>query len=120
MNKIGEDLDQIFRVTGRHLNTSVFVLFQSLFPPQKMGRQISLNTKYMHVHKNVRENAQFATLARQLRPHNYKWIVEAYQNATKDRYSCLLLDLTQECEEKMRVRARYLPEEAPLLVFNEK
>jgi len=120
MSKIGDDLDQIFRVTGRHLNASVFVLLQSLFPPQKMARQISLNTKYMHIHKNIRENAQFATLARQLRPHDYQWLVAAYHQATQPKYSCLLLDLTQECEEKMRVRSCYLPSEQPMIIYTAK
>jgi hypothetical protein len=120
MSKIGEDLDQIFRVTGRHLNVSVFTLFQSLFPPHKLARQISLNTKYMHIHKNVRENAQIATLARQIKPQNYQWIVEAYHNVTEKKYSCLLVDFTQECDEMMRVRSGYLPEEQPMFIYKKK
>lgn len=120
MSKISDDLDHIVRVTGRHTNSSVFLLFQSLFPPHKLARQISLNMKYMHIHKNPRENAQIATLAQQLRRKNYMWIVEAYHEATKAQYSALLIDLTQECPEEMRVRSKYLPMEAPMIIWKQK
>jgi hypothetical protein len=117
MSKINETLDHIVRVTGRHNNASVFLLFQSLFPPHKLARQISLNMKYMHIHKNPRENAQIGTLAQQLRKRDYGWIVDAYHEATKEKYSALLIDLTQECPEEVRLRSRYLPSEAPMLIW---
>jgi len=117
MAKINEDLVDIVTVQSRHYNTSTFILFQSLFPSNKLARQISLNVKYVHAHKNPRENAQIQVLARQLSPHNYKWIVEAYHDVTKVPYQSLLMDLTQEREEKLRFRSHYLPNELPMRVY---
>jgi len=117
MSQIDSDLVDIVTVQSRHYNTSTFILFQSLFPPNKLARQISLNVKYLHIHKNPRENSQILVLARQIAPRNYKWIVEAYHEITKQPHQCLLIDLTQQREEKLRYRSNYLPREFPMRVW---
>lgn len=111
MSDINKDLDEIVRVTSRHMRTSTFILFQSLFPIHKLARQISLNVKFLHIHKNPRENAQIQHLARQLMPQEYKWIVQAYHEATQKPFSCFLIDLTQMREGYLRYRSDYLPGE---------
>lgn len=120
MSQIDQDLVDIVTVQSRHYNTSTFILFQSLFPPNKLARQISLNVKYIHVHKNPRENAQIQTLARQLAPRDSSWIVAAYHAVTAEPHQCLLIDLTQQREEKLRYRSHYLPREAPMKVWTAK
>ena len=120
MGSINKDLDEIIRVTSRHYNVCTFILFQSLFPIHKLARQISLNVKFIHLHKNPRENAQIHYLARQLNPVSYKWIVQAYYDITEEPYSCMLIDLTQERESYLRYRSHYLPEELPMRVYVEK
>jgi len=117
MSQIDQDLVDIVTVQSRHYNTSTFILFQSLFPSNKLARQISLNVKYLHIHKNPRENAQIQTLARQLSPKNSKWIVEAYHEITQQPHQCMLIDLTQQREEKLRYRSHYLPREFPTKVW---
>ena len=117
MSNIDEDLVDIVTVQSRHFNTTTFILFQSLFPPNKLARQISLNVKYIHAHKNPRENAQIQVLTRQISPTNYKWIVEAYHHVTQQPHQCFLMDLTQSCPEKLRFRSHYLPWEFPMRVW---
>ena len=120
MGQIDQDMVDIVTVHSRHYNTSTFILFQSLFPPNRLARQISLNVKYIHVHKNPRENAQIQTLARQISPTDYAGIVDAYHRITSEPHQCMLLDLTQERDERLRVRSRYLPHEAPMRVWAKK
>lgn len=120
MSEIGKDLDEIVRVSSRHFNTSTFILFQSLFPSHQLARQISLNAKFLHIHKNPRENAQIAYLARQIQPWSYKWMVQAFHKATEFPFSAFLIDLTQERENKHRFRSNYLPHEAPMKLWGEK
>ena len=117
MTQIDQDMVDIVTVQSRHYNTSTFILFQSLFPPNRLARQISLNVKYLHIHKNPRENAQIQTLARQLNPKNYEWIVQAYHKVTEEPHQCFLIDLTQQREEKLRYRSHYLPREFPMRVW---
>lgn len=117
MSQIDQDMVDIVTVQSRHYNTSTFILFQSLFPSNKLARQISLNVKYLHIHKNPRENAQIRTIARQISPGQSKWIVDAYYEITKEPYQCLLIDLTQDREDNLRYRSHYLPRELPMRVW---
>ncbi len=114
MGQIDQDLVDIVTVHSRHHKTVTFILFQSLFPPNKLARQISLNVKYIHLHKNPRENAQVQILARQLSPKNYRWIVQAYHHVTTAPHSCFLFDLTQNRDENLRYRSHYLPADRPM------
>jgi len=120
LSKINEDLDHIFRVAGRHNCASVFVLFQSLFPPHKMGRQISLNSKYFHLFRNPRETGQISYFARQVKPSNIRFVTDAFVDATKKPYESLLVDCTQECDDRIRYRTRYMNKYAHTIVYLEK
>jgi len=117
MTEISKELVEIITVTSRHTRTSTFVLFQSLFPSHPLSRQISLNVKYIHIHKNPRENAQIQYLARQLSPSDYKWIVEAYHTATKKPFSCFIIDVTQETDPRLRFTSNMLPSEFPAIAW---
>ena len=117
MTEISKDLVEIVCVKARHYNATVFMLFQSLFPSNPLARQISLNAKYLYIHKNPRENAQISYIARQISPANYKWIVYAYYDATNMPYGYLLIDLTQETPEHLRFRSNILPHEFPMVVY---
>lgn len=117
MSSINQDLVDIVTVQSRHYNTTTFILFQSLFPPNKLARQISLNVKYIHLHKNPRDQHQISTLAGQLAPKKSQWIVAAYHKVTQEPHQCLLIDLTQGREEGLRYRSHYLPHELPMRVW---
>lgn len=117
MSQIDQDMVDIVTVQSRHYNVSTFILFQSLFPPNRLARQISLNVKYIHIFKNPRENAQILTLARQMLPKHGKSVEAAYHEATREPHQCLLIDLTQQRAEKLRFRSHYLPHELPMRVY---
>lgn len=114
------DLGQIVRVLSRHNNVSSFILFQCLFPRHKHAREISLNVKFLHIHKNPRENSQIVFLARQLNPQSYRWVVDAFHSCTRLPFSVFLVDLDQQRESFLRYRSHYLPEEAPMRVWFER
>jgi len=120
MSEIGKDLVDIVTVSARHNNASTFILLQSLFPIARMARQISLNVKYMYIFKNPRENAQFSHLIRQVLPQDNRWMQQAYAEATKNPYSYVMLDMTQECPDKIRFRSSILPSQWPLTVWVKK
>lgn len=117
MSELSKDLVEIVTVSSRHYNTSTFILFQNLFPISPLARQISLNVKYMIIFRNPRENQQISYLLRQIRPHGYKWIQEAYHEATKEPFSCFLIDLTQQCNDNLRFRSNFLPHQFPIKVW---
>ena len=118
--QISDHLSEIVRVTSRHFNCTIFILHQSLFPPHKQARQISLNVKYIHLAKSPRESGQVFFLARQISPHASKWIVQAFEEATRKPFSWLLFDVTQTCPNFLRLRSDYLPSEWPMKIWTEK
>jgi len=123
MAEISRELLTIVIALSRHMKTSTFLLFQSLFPVQKEARQISLNVKYIHAHKNPRENQQIKSLARQVHEgSDWRWIAAAYHDATRMPYSSFLIDVTQSTGRTpfLKFRSHYLPHEFPMRVYNAK
>jgi len=70
-------------------------------------RTISLNSHYMILFKNPRDGGQFAILARQMYPSNWKFAVEAYRDATEKLFDYILVDLKPQQEENLRLRSNF-------------
>ena len=108
-------VSQLF-TQGRHDNLSVIFLTQNLF--HKTQRAISLNSDYIVIFKNARDQTQIYNLARQFMPTNPKFLTWAYQDATSKPHSYLLLDLTPTIEDRHRVRANIFGENGlPQMVY---
>lgn len=120
MAAINEEMLQIVTVSARHTKSTTFLLFQSLFPPARLGRQISLQAKYLHLFKNPRDRFQINVIAKQLCPIGSKFIVDAYMDATALPYGCLLIDLHQDTPESLRFRTNILPSEWPMIAYVKK
>ena len=71
----------------------------------------------MFIFKNVRDKSQFSNLAKQVMPRNTKFLNWAYDDATKEPHTYLMLDLRPNTDEQHRVRTRILPHEAPQYVY---
>ena len=78
-------------------------------------RTISLNAQYIVLFKNPRDNSQFAHLARQPYPHNYRYAMDAYINATKEAFGYLVVDLLSEQDEDLILRTHIFPGEVQQL-----
>lgn len=120
MQEVGQDMCDIVCVCSRHYNVTTFILFQNLFHSDKSARTISRNVRFLHLHKTPRDSSQVRFLASQLSPGNFKWIVDAFTEATRKPYSCFLFDFSQDCPEELRYRSNYLPEEFPMCAWLEK
>ena len=86
-------------------------LAQNLFPKNKFARTISLNAHCMVLFKNPRDASQFANLARQMYPKRSQFAVEAYEDATREPYSYLLVDLRPEQDDDLCLRTNIFPDE---------
>jgi hypothetical protein len=93
---------------GRHLGLSVIYLSQNLFHKGKHSRDLSLNMDYIVLFKNVRDATQISHLARQMYPNNSKFLISAYEQATREPYNHLFLDLKPNGNESLRVRGDIL------------
>ena len=88
----------------QHHNLSVILILQNVYCIRKVMRNVHLNTEYVVVFFNPRDNSQFGQLARQLEPKHSKALV----GATLGPYSHLLLDLKPHTPDALRYRSNYI------------
>ena len=105
-----ERLTRLFSVGSHHKNMSIIFIIHNLFHHGKEMRTLSLNSHYIILFKNPRDSLQICTLARQMYPGKSKFLVEAFNDATRQAYGYLLLDLKPTTEDRLRIRTGILPD----------
>ena len=86
-----EKIMNLFTVGSHHHNTSVFFITQNIFSKGKYTRDISLNSNYLIIFKNPRDQLQFQILARQMFPNKTKFLLESFENATSQHMDIYFL-----------------------------
>ena len=74
-------------------------------------RTARINADYLALFKNPSDKLQIQNLGRQLFPGKAKFFVEAFEMATVEPYTYLLIDLTQKCPDILRLRSNVFPGE---------
>ena len=87
---------------SHHLNASVICLVQNLF--DKQIRTISVNSSYLIVFRNPRDQSSIKILASQIYPHYTEFLYDAYTRATRAPHGYLVIDLNQQTPEELRFR----------------
>ena len=95
------DIATLFTVDARHMNISMAFLTQRMFVNNEYFRQISQNCDYFCIFKNPRNFSEIRTLAQQLTPGSLS-LMGIYKEATKNPFSYLLINLTQECDSSVK------------------
>lgn len=111
MNELGNNIQlaNLFSKGSHHLGMSILFIVQNVFHQAKYMRNISLNCHYMILMKNPRDKSQIYTLAKQLYPNRMKFLLEAYEDATREPYSYLKIDLTPSTPERFRLQSEIFP-----------
>ena len=98
-----ESIVDWFTRKAHHRNTSVIYITQNLFDRAAQHRTISLNAHYLVLFKNPRDKSQISVLSRQLQmPH----LLPAYEEATGIPHGYLLVDLSPQTPEELRLRSQ--------------
>ena len=111
-------IEKLFTQGSHHKNLTVILIVQNLFA--KELRTISLNTHYFVLLKNSRDRTQIRTLGQQMFPDNPKFLVEAFDDATRGQtYGYLIVDSHPQTEDdSLRIVSRVLQENgAPQTVY---
>lgn len=99
-----ELLNKIFTKKSHHTNTSIILCVQNIF--LKHIRTATLNAHYLFIKKNPRDKNQITVLGSQiLGKGKGKALVEAYEDATREPYSYICINLRQDADERGRIRA---------------
>jgi hypothetical protein len=109
LHETNDHVTQLFTRVSHHKHVSIVYLSQNLFNATKHNRTMSLNSHYIVLMKNVRDQAQVGHLARQMFPKNSAYMLDAFKDATSQPYSYLFIDLKQETDERHRLRTGIFP-----------
>ena len=112
-----KNVANLFTKTSHHRNLSVIFITQNMFFQGKESRTISLNSHYMCLFRCPRDMSQITNLAKQMYPGNVKFLREAYDDATKESYGYLFIDLKPSTPSELRLRSRIFPDEYPPVVY---
>ena len=110
-----ERLTRLFSVGSHHKNLSIIFIIHNLFHYGKEMRTVSLNSHYIILFKNPRDRLQISTLARQMYPGQSQFLIEAFQDATKEAYGYIIIDLKPTTTDKLRIRTGILPNDRQLV-----
>lgn len=104
-------LEKYFVQGSHHRNLTIVLILQNIFEKGKAMRTTSLNASYLVVYKNPRDKGQIGILGRQMFPTHWRQFVEAFEAATCQPYSYMLIDLLPNTPEEFRLRGKILPSE---------
>ena len=110
-----DELMKAFTMYRHHRKLSVIFLVQNLFQQGKHSRTISLNANYIILFKSVRDRLQIRILAQQMFPGQREYFLQSFNDATKEPYSYLIVDLRPHCPEHYRLRSGILPNQWPVV-----
>ena len=99
------------------MNIYFVFLTQRMFVNDESFRQISPNCDYFCIFKNPRNSSEIRTLAQQMTPGNMI-LVQIYMEATKGPFSYLFINLTQECDPKMKYLSDLFEDYVTVFVVN--
>jgi hypothetical protein len=102
-------LCSLFTRGSHHLGISIIFIVQNLFARGSVMRTISLNSQIIILLRNPRDKSQVATFGRQVFPGQSKYFLESYEDATKECFGYLVIDLSPHCEDKLRLKSNIIP-----------
>ena len=117
-----EEISNLFTKGSHHRNITVVYIVQNVFDKGKIHRTISLNSHYIILFKNPRDQGQARALGQQIFPSKVKFFMDAFQDATQNHHGYLVLDLHPLTPDECRVRSHifkneemdiYMPHDGP-------
>lgn len=118
MDEVGgkSETDKLYTKHSHHRNISVFFIVQNLF--KKEHRTMSLNTHYLFLFKNPRDKLTIESFARQAFPGRVSSVRDAFERATSEPWTSLLIDMRQETSDKARLLGNYADPFKPMVVYD--
>jgi len=102
-------LTTLFTKASHHFNLSVVHLVQNCFYGNL--RTARINASYLVLFRSPADKLSVMNLGKQLYPKNAKFFVQVFNDACSRPYSYLFIDLTQQMDDKYRLRTNIMPDE---------
>ena len=108
-------LVDIFCQFSHHLGFTAWFICQNAFSSGKQYRTISLNSQYIILFSNKRDEIQVQTLGRQIFPRNLTFFMSAHRKATSEKYNPLIIDLSPHSDPQYKLRSHIFPDQLPII-----
>ena len=105
-----KDMQKLFTQYSHHKDISVIFISQNIYFGGRYGKTINLNSHYLVLFKNP-NLSQIRILGQQIMPGRGKALVQAYEDATGERYGYLLVDLHPNNDRDLMLRSHIFPDE---------
>ena len=113
-------MELLFTRISHHRNYSCFYILQNAFIQGKKQVTINLNAKYMEIFRSPRSLLQLSYLNSQIFPHNPGLLIKAYNDVMKnDKYGYLIIYLTAQSPDELRIRTKIFPSEDTIIYKSE-
>ena len=103
-------VSELFTKGSHHRNISIILIVQNLFVKGNESRNISLNSQYMVLFKNPRNQVIGSTIARQIYPSKVAKFQSIFEDATRKPYSYLFIDMKPDTPIEVRLLTNVLNE----------
>lgn len=111
-----ESLHILLTITSHHSNVSIIFIGHNLF--QKGMRDCSLQYHRYILTNNFRDSNQIALLGRQIFPTNTRFLPHVYKDILKTRYNNIILDLSPNKTECLRVTGGWF-KSSPIVLYKQ-
>ena len=115
-----KSLGNLFTKGSHHRNVTILYLVQNMFDKGRSSRTVSLNSHYTVLFRNLRDQSQFQTMARQILPKKSDWLIDAYADATVRPFGYLVIDNSPQCDPIFRFRTNIFRGELPTVYCDKK
>ena len=96
-------ISDLFSKGSHHRNISVILIVQNFFHKGNQMRNITLNSHYIILFKNPRDKSIMTNIARQMYPGKIQAFNQVFEDATREPYSYLFIDLKPDTPEQLRL-----------------
>lgn len=104
-----KQIQNLFTKDSHHQNISVIFVSQNLYAKGKFSRTMALNSHYLVLFKNPRDQSQISVLGRQMFPGSSRFLVDAFRDATeKKKHGYLFLDLKPNSDSRNRIQTNVI------------
>ena len=104
-------LKDLFTKGSHHRDLTVIYLVQNLFDQGSAMRTVSLNAQYIVLFRNNRDKSQVRYLAQQVAPNNMRFIMDVYEDATRNAFGYVIFDFRPSTRDELRIKTGILPGE---------
>ena len=102
-------LFNLFTRISHHRRVFVAFITQNMFYQSKNNTTLQGNTCYLVLFKNPRDKTIIRYVARKSHPENPGFLIDAYEDATREPYGYLFIDFLPQTSDELRVRTKIFP-----------